>query len=232
MASHPTVRTLTPSACTANIRQERTGLSSTSTVQAPQTPCSQPRCVPVRPQSSRNASAKLRRGTTRIMRSTPFTVNVTSCLSLIALRTPPRIVQYPLRRNRHFEDTDTKRCQRIGNRVEDRRRRADRAALADTLGTSDARPGQGLQMMDFEFRDFRHRWHEIVGKRAGQDVAVVVINDLSVERVGDALRDAAVDLPLDDHWVDQAAGVLDDDEPLDLDVASRDVDRDDRNMAG
>ena len=31
---------------TANIRQERTGLSSTNTVQAPQTPCSQPRCVP------------------------------------------------------------------------------------------------------------------------------------------------------------------------------------------
>ena len=36
-----------PSACTANIRQARTGSSSTSTVQAPQTPCSQPTCVPV-----------------------------------------------------------------------------------------------------------------------------------------------------------------------------------------
>ena len=41
-------------------------------------------------------------------------------------------LRYPLRRDRHFEDTDAKRCQRIGNRVEYGRRRADRAALADT----------------------------------------------------------------------------------------------------
>jgi hypothetical protein len=43
-------------------------------------------------------------------------------------------LRYPLRRNWHFKDTDAKRCQRIGNRVEYRRRRADRAAFADTLG--------------------------------------------------------------------------------------------------
>ena len=36
-------------ACTANIKQDRTGAPSTSTVQAPQTPCSQPICVPVKP---------------------------------------------------------------------------------------------------------------------------------------------------------------------------------------
>ena len=35
---------------------------SMSTVQAPHTPCSQPRCVPVRPQISRNMSARLTRG--------------------------------------------------------------------------------------------------------------------------------------------------------------------------
>ena len=46
--------------------QERTGRPSTSTVQAPQTPCSQPRWVPVRPQSSRIASASVRRGSTSI----------------------------------------------------------------------------------------------------------------------------------------------------------------------
>ena len=36
-----------PSACTPNIRQDRAGEPSTSTVHAPQMPCSQPRCVPV-----------------------------------------------------------------------------------------------------------------------------------------------------------------------------------------
>ena len=54
-----------PCACTANIRQARTGSPSSSTVQAPQTPCSQPICVPVRPQSSRIASSSVRRGSTR-----------------------------------------------------------------------------------------------------------------------------------------------------------------------
>ena len=41
---------------TANIRHERIGRPSTSTVQAPQTPCSQPTWVPVRPRSWRSAS--------------------------------------------------------------------------------------------------------------------------------------------------------------------------------
>ena len=39
-----------PSADTANIRHERTGDAVEDTVHAPQTPCSQPRWVPVRPQ--------------------------------------------------------------------------------------------------------------------------------------------------------------------------------------
>jgi hypothetical protein len=63
----------------------------------------------------------------------------------------PRLAQQlrdPLRRDRHFKDTDVKRRQRIRNRVEYRRRRADRAALADTLGAGDARLGQRFQMMD------------------------------------------------------------------------------------
>src|SRR5271154_261067 len=40
--SESTVVTSKPSACTANIKQERTAEPSTITVQAPQTPCSQP----------------------------------------------------------------------------------------------------------------------------------------------------------------------------------------------
>ena len=136
----------------------------------------------------------------------------------------PRLAQQlrdPLRRDRHFEDTDAKRRQRIGNRVEYRRWRADRAALADTLGAGDARLGQRFQMMDFDGRDFGCGRHGIVGKRAGQYVAPIVINHLFVKRVGDALGDATMDLPLDDHRVDQTAGVLDDHEPLDRDLPGR-----------
>ena len=39
-----------PSAWTASIRHERTARPSSTTVHAPQTPCSQPRWVPVSPQ--------------------------------------------------------------------------------------------------------------------------------------------------------------------------------------
>ncbi len=58
------VVTSAPSACTASIRHERAETPSTSTVHEPQTPCSQPRCVPVRPSSSRRKSASVRRSST------------------------------------------------------------------------------------------------------------------------------------------------------------------------
>ena len=59
-----TVVTSAPSACTAKTRQDRTASPSRSTVHAPQTPCSQPRCVPVRSQRSRRKSASVSRGST------------------------------------------------------------------------------------------------------------------------------------------------------------------------
>ena len=66
-----------PSACTANIRQERTGSPSRSTVQAPQTPCSQPTCVPVSSRSWRRKSLSRRRGSTSRAIETPLTVSRT-----------------------------------------------------------------------------------------------------------------------------------------------------------
>ena len=47
------------------MRQERAGSPSTSTVHAPQTPCSQPRCVPVSRRSSRRKSASVLRASPR-----------------------------------------------------------------------------------------------------------------------------------------------------------------------
>jgi len=50
---------LAPSQATAKVMQERAGAPSISTVQAPHTPCSHPRCVPVRWSSSRKKSARV-----------------------------------------------------------------------------------------------------------------------------------------------------------------------------
>ena len=62
-----------PCACTASIRQERTISPFTRTVQAPQTPCSQPTWVPVSCRCSRRKSARLSRGKTCASTRSPLT---------------------------------------------------------------------------------------------------------------------------------------------------------------
>ena len=67
-------------------RLARTAPSS-STVQAPQTPCSQPTCVPVSPRSSRRTSASVLRGSTTARRCSPLTVSRTGTGSVTSV--PP-----------------------------------------------------------------------------------------------------------------------------------------------
>ena len=61
--------------------------------------------------------------------------------------------------------------------------------------------------------------------------AVVVAHPF-VERVADAVRDAAVDLALDHHRIDQHAGVLHRDVAQDFHLAGLDVDLDLGDVAG
>src|SRR5262245_10604165 len=85
------VSTFRPFTCTANIRQARTDRPSTSTVQAPQTPCSQPTCVPVKPNSCRRKSARLMRASTVASTRRPLIVTAMACLSAMgALQGPVR----------------------------------------------------------------------------------------------------------------------------------------------
>ncbi len=72
-ASPSTVSTSAPSACTASTRHESDGRPSTSTVQAPQAPCSQPTCVPVSPSPWRRKSESSVRGSARPTCSRPLT---------------------------------------------------------------------------------------------------------------------------------------------------------------
>ena len=79
------VVTSLPAAWTASIRQERTGRPSRMTVHAPQTPCSHPRCVPVKLRSSRRKSASVLRASGEPVRVAPLTVSemsgISHCLS-------------------------------------------------------------------------------------------------------------------------------------------------------
>src|SRR3712207_9554375 len=53
------------------------------------------------------------------------------------------------------------------------------------------------------------RGDQVVDEGAGGEVAVGVVHGLLVQRLGDALRQAAVDLALDDERVDDRADVVD-----------------------
>ena len=70
-----------------------------------------------------------------------------------------------------------------------------------------------------------------MSKRAGQQVAVLVVDRLLAERLRDALRDAAVHLAVDDHRVDHVADVVDRDVAGEVDGAGLGVDLDDGDVA-
>ena len=71
------VRISAPAAWTASMRQERALSPLTSTVQAPQTPCSQPTWVPVSPRPSRRKSLSSVRGSHAAARRSPLTTSST-----------------------------------------------------------------------------------------------------------------------------------------------------------
>ena len=220
----------TRSACTANIRQDRTGSPPTMTVQAPHTPCSQPRWVPVWPQFSRIASASVRRGSTLMAWSRPLMLRVMSTLPV--MRASPSLgaalaqsrADFP-RRCRDFVDRDVERRQRIVDGVDHGRRRADRAAFADALGLGDGGVAIGFHVMQLDRRDFARGRQQVVGERAGENVAGVAVDDFLQQRIADALGDAAMDLAVRDHRIDDAAGVFRHQELLDRHVAGVDVDQ-------
>ena len=72
------VSTWRPSAWPASIRQALTAWPSTITVQAPQSPTSQPSLAPVRLKFSRNSWSSVVSGGTEALRVSPLTVIVTS----------------------------------------------------------------------------------------------------------------------------------------------------------
>src|SRR5262249_17949269 len=92
------------SALTVSIRQDLVATPSTRTVHAPQTPCSQPTCVPVSLRSWRRQSERSRRAGTVTVWTMPFTTRRTlkglSTSPVLGMGAPPcllvGLVQGPL----------------------------------------------------------------------------------------------------------------------------------------
>ena len=82
-------------------------------------------------------------------------------------------------------------------------------------------------MADLDHRQLGGRRHEEVHEAAREQLAVVVVHDPLVERAADALRDASVDLALDDDRVHDDAAVVLDDVPDERELAGGAIDLDD-----
>ena len=63
-------------------------------------------------------------------------------------------------------------------------------------------------MRDRDRRDLRRRRHQIVHERCGLDLSVLVVRHPLVERLRDALGRRAVDLAVDDLWIDRLPAVV------------------------
>src|SRR5437867_12945242 len=138
--SPSTVVTSAPSAWTANIVQDFTGVPSTSTVHAPQPDVSHPTWVPVSPSVSRRKCTSSSLGSTSAGRSVPFTLTVI-CMS----PTPSRRRGGGIRQSPPHEDLDDvllvrRSAPNVGDRLS--RRRGQPPGLGEGL-LGGLRAGQG-----------------------------------------------------------------------------------------
>ena len=187
---------------------------------------SQPTFVPVRPSPSRRKYASSCRGSTSASwrRAVHRERDLRHAFaSWIARQTFSPLAGMSTWRTPRWRE-------RVDDGVVDGRRRADRPRLADPLRAERVQRGRRLHLDRLQRRELGGGRERVADEGAGQRVAVLVVDDLLVERLRDAGRDAAVHLALRDQRVDQRAGVVDGDEPQQLDRAGLGVDLDDGDV--
>src|SRR5258708_19913679 len=100
----------------------------------------------------------------------------------------------------HVDVLDTERRERVANGIDDRCAGCYGAGLADALHAQRVVEGRGHSPVELERRELVGGRDEIVGESAGPHLSgLVVVDDLFVERLRDALGDAALDLPITHH---------------------------------
>src|SRR5262249_34454122 len=125
----------------------------------------------------------------------------------------------------HIEVGDAEGGERIEHRADHRRGRADGTRLPAALGAERIVGARlALVALGDEQRQIVRARHRIVHERAADELAAAVVGARLERRLADALGDAAVDLALDDHRIDDGADVVDAPEPDDLDAAGVRID--------
>ena len=132
-------------------------------------------------------------------------------------------------RDRHVDVLHAGVPQRVDHRVDVRGGGADRRRLADALRADRVMRRRRHGLAQLELRRLPRRRDQVVHEVRADRVADLVERDQLHRRGGVALREAARDLPLDDHRVDPHAAVVDGDHPANLPHArvGVDLDRDD-----
>src|SRR5439155_653970 len=114
----------------------------------------------------------------------------------------------------------------VADRVQHRRRRADRARLAASLHAERVVRAGRLARVELEQRHVAGAGNGVVAERTGDQLPGAVVAAAFGERLPDALREPAVHLAFDDHRIDDFAEVVDRGEGDDLRCAGVAVDLD------
>src|SRR6266568_3910466 len=190
----------------------RWGPSPVSTFTArPRTPWGTSQLTYLRSDSS-STDRSLRIGVT-IAAIKPFRSgwSMRSSFVAVAWHIAPRIRDgrpHPLWGHRRIDVADTKVGKRIDHRVVDRGPGADCAPLTDALCPERVAVSGSYQRDGVECGQLRRARHRVCGKAGSQGVALLVIDERLIQRLGSALGSPSVDLSLDQHRVDAAPAIV------------------------
>src|SRR5690349_10606095 len=136
-----------------------------------------------------------------------------------------------LRGDRDIDVANAEMPKRVNDGVRDGRRRADGRRLADALRADRVVRRRRDRLLELPRRRLHGRRQQVVHERSGEVVAELVVRDLLVQGWRQPHRQTAVDLPVDDHRIDDVAAVVDRDEAADVDLSGALVDVDDADVA-
>ena len=121
---------------------------------------------------------------------------------------------------------DVAHAERVGDGIGDAGRHAHAIAFGRPLGAERRERRRGFLVQHLHRRNLGHRRNEIVGEGAGEELAGLVVDELLVERGGDALHEGAAHLAVGDHRIEQAAGVVHGDVAVDAHLVAQRIDLD------
>src|SRR5579884_489852 len=121
--------------------------------------------------------------------------------------------------------------QRVDHRVGDGLRSADGGRFTDALGADGMMWRGSIGLIGLPTRRLHRGRYQVVLEIAAQDVAILIVRDLLVHCRSKTLRQATMNLPLDDHWIDDRAAVVHSHEAADMHLPRSTVDIDDADVA-